>query len=1153
MAQAVFHDPQRRRWRRLRPAIDIAGAAITVAVIVFCISLMKRETLPALTFPGTRPPLKAIKEKERRRAPYRATHRKSKSSPSQVVLNTDEGIRAAFYVTWDAGSFSALKDYVHQIDLLFPEWLHMLSPDGRLQAASSDGRSLYDVIRSAKVQQVDDKVMPFLAAEKADTEVFPLVNNYNPLNGGGEWIDISAFLRDPQARAEFRRQLDVFLSSDKYRGISLDFEDVPTKSQPAFKTLVNELDRDLHARGMKLYVNVPADDDDWDYGYLAAHSDGIILMNYDEHSTTSGAGPIASQEWFTKNLQEALKVVPRDKLICGIGNYAYDWRGKKKVDNLTVETAWLNAYESESEIDFHPDSLNPHFAYLEGNERHDVWLLDAVTALNEMRAANQLGIRTFALWRLGSEDRSLWSVWDQPSDKAAPEKLRNIHPGYDVDYEGSGEVLHIAQRPTIGERQVTIDEDSGLIDSESMEKLPLPYKVDQYGASAKQIALTFDDGPDPNFTPQILNIMKAKGVKATFFVIGWEAEQFPSLMKRTYREGHEIGNHTFYHPDIGNISRRYMEVELNSTERLFAAKIGVKPLLFRPPYAVDQEPDTADQVRPLEIAQDMGYITVGDKIDPNDWRDNPHRTAEQIASDIFDHLPPCQDGDQRCGNIVLLHDGGGDRSQTVRALPMIIDGLRQRGYSIVGVSQLLGKQRADIMPPITENEIWSARINNFVFWLYGVIYSGIVIVFFVGDTLMTLRLFMVGSLAIYDRIRERVGKKFTGSVLYWPAVAVLIPAYNEEKVIVNTVRAALDSKYPKLRVIVVDDGSTDRTFEVASETFRTEVAEGKVLVLTKRNAGKASALNYGLAHVDEEIFVGIDADTMIATNAICRLVPHFENPEVAAVAGNTKVGNRVNLWTRWQALEYITSQNFERRALDVFGAVTVVPGALGAWRTQLVRDAGGYHEDTVAEDADLTMSLLERGGRVYYEDRALAFTEAPTRASGLMRQRFRWSFGILQAVWKHRAAFGRKGTLGWIALPNIFIFQIILPLVSPFIDLMFAFGALSYGVNRYFHPETAHPTEFLKLVVFFLAFLVIDFIASAIAFSLERRETDHEDVWLLGHVWLQRFAYRQLFSIVLFKTLKRAIDGRPFSWEKLERTAAVSRARVVAEQPVGRS
>jgi cellulose synthase/poly-beta-1,6-N-acetylglucosamine synthase-like glycosyltransferase len=184
---------------------------------------------------------------------------------------------------------------------------------------------------------------------------------------------------------------------------------------------------------------------------------------------------------------------------------------------------------------------------------------------------------------------------------------------------------------------------------------------------------------------------------------------------------------------------------------------------------------------------------------------------------------------------------------------------------------------------------------------------------------------------------------------------------------------------------------------------------------------------------------------------------------------------------------------------------------------------------------------LRRGYRVEYEDRALAYTEAPTTAKGLMRQRFRWSFGILQSVYKHRAVFARKGALGWIALPNILIFQILLPLVSPFIDIMFAVGVAWYFVQKYFHPESTDPASFQKLVVFFLAFLVIDFVASTIAFLLERREPGaRDDAWLLTQVWLQRFAYRQLFSIVLFKTLKRAAEGQKFAWDKLERTAAVT-------------
>ena len=303
------------------------------------------------------------------------------------------------------------------------------------------------------------------------------------------------------------------------------------------------------------------------------------------------------------------------------------------------------------------------------------------------------------------------------------------------------------------------------------------------------------------------------------------------------------------------------------------------------------------------------------------------------------------------------------------------------------------------------------------------------------------------------------------------------------------------------------------------------------------------ALNYAIERLEEEFYVGIDADTVIAPDAISKLIPHFEDERIGAVAGNAKVGNRVNLWTRWQALEYITSQNFERRALDLFHVVTVVPGAIGAWRTRPVREVGGYPVNTVAEDADLTMNLLEHGMRVVYEDRALAFTEAPVDAKGLMRQRFRWSFGILQAVWKHRMAFVRNKAMGFFALPNILIFQMLLPLVSPFIDLMFGWGLINYQIDRHYHPEAASAATLDKLLVYFLAFLAIDFVTSSIAFSLERKHPANKgDGWLLFHIWLQRFAYRQLFSLVLFKTVKRAIDGKSFNWDKLERTAKMSKS-----------
>jgi cellulose synthase/poly-beta-1,6-N-acetylglucosamine synthase-like glycosyltransferase/spore germination protein YaaH/peptidoglycan/xylan/chitin deacetylase (PgdA/CDA1 family) len=1155
-SKQIFFDPDRKRWRRLRFVVDSSVIVVTLLIALFVVSVLRGSSVPSVALPEVKRPYRALKDNQKRKPPRRLnTHRKTKRPASQVVLNSDEGIRGAFYVQWDAASFASLKEYYPQIDLLFPEWMHVLTADGRLQSVT-EFNNLFDVIdENGKPRSLDDKVMAFLKGEKAQTEVFPLVNNYDQTDN--QWsADTAKFLADPAARARFIREVMTFLASDQYKGLTLDIEAFPESSRDDYRQLVQELYTQLHQKGLKLYISVPINDRAFDYPSIAQISDGLILMNYDEHYPGGDPGPVASQDWFVKNLQDALKVIPKEKIICAVANYGYDWamkKGQKKgtppedIHNVSAQEAWIEASDAETDINFDDDAMNPHFAYLDNNVRHDVWFLDGVTALNQMRAAHALGIDTFALWRLGSEDRSLWAVWDKPFEATAPPKLDTVPPGQDVDIEGQGEILHIQSRPAAGERRITVDEGTNLVRDEIFKTLPSPYVVDMYGGTPeKKVAITFDDGPDPEWTPKILDLLKAYGAKATFFQIGAEVEKFPGVAKRVYAEGHEIGNHTFTHPDISNISKRYFEVELNLTERLFESKLGVKPVLMRPPYAIDEAPDTADQVRPLELAQDLGYITVGEKIDPNDWRDDPPREPEEMAKDVLTNLPPCAPTNLRCGNIILLHDGGGNRSRTVAALALILEGLKERGYQVVPVSELMGKTRADVMPPISTNERWAAWVDSLNFSLFGLLQSFIIFVFFVGDILMSGRLVLVGALAIYDRYHRR---KSTVDPNYQPAVAVLVPAYNEEKVIERTVRSVLDSDYPKRRVIVIDDGSTDATLELTRAAFKKEIADGRVTVLTKANSGKADALDYGMEQVTEELFVGIDADTIIAPDAISKLVPHFANPKVAAMAGNAKVGNRVNLWTRWQALEYITSQNFERRALNTLNAVSVVPGAIGAWRTSAVRQAGGYHHDTVAEDADLTMALLQAGYWVNYEDRALAYTEAPSTANSLMRQRFRWSFGIMQAVWKHRAAVKQKGALGWAAIPNMVIFQILLPLVSPFIDIMFVVGAVTYFIDKYRHPESANATDFHKLVVYFALFMVIDFIASTIAFTLERQQPGGKrDFLLLGHVWLQRFAYRQLFSLVLIKTLKRAIEGGGFAWDKLDRAANVRQPVAVVRQ-----
>lgn len=1158
MVRQVFYDPRQRRRKVLRRVVDVSLLALSVILAGFVFSVYSKQTLPELLLPTEKRNYRALKERQpellKKANAQRPARRKTGRRPADVELNQEEGLRAAFYEN-DEANYSTLKAHIRQIDMLFPDWLHVVTPDGNLVAATPlFPVQLYDVVDGAGVHGVDpeSKVKTTIDAAKADTDVFPMLNDYNAVTATWNGDTIGRMLENKAARERLHLQLDRFLwANPGYGGICLDFEAIPDKDLKLYTEWIGELHQDFRAKNLRLYVNVQSSAADAYLKDLARNSDGIIVMNYDEHEESSDPGPVASEPWFEANLTRVMKAVPKDKIICGIGNYGYDWaiplpeKGKENsdkvidVDDLTVQDAWQRAADAGADVHLEGDELNPHFAYddEDAHERHEVWFLDGVTALNEMRAGRQMGLRTFALWVLGKEDPSIWKVWDRPSAKDAANQLHIVPPGENVDTEGEGDILRAVSKPEFGARTIQMDSDNFTITDEDMTTLPRSYTLEEYGYRPHKLALSFDDGPDPVWTPKILDVLKQYHVPAVFMVIGEEAEQNVGLLKRYIREGHEIGNHTFTHPDISEISPRQLEWELNGTERLFAAELGIQPLYFRPPYSIDQEPDTTDEAAPAYRIQQMGYTIIGDKIDTDDWNEHPRKTPQEITNNVLEQLKQMQSLPWMRGSVILMHDGGGNRAATVAALPLLITTLRAKGYEFVPVSELMGKTRDEVMPPIPQSMRWQARVDWLAFFFIGIFAHSVVDLFFIGDVLMSGRLVLIGIFALIDRLRKRRVPAYS----YDPRVAVLIPAYNEELVIARTIKSVMQSNYKNIRVIVIDDGSRDRTFDVARDEFPQEIAERRLTVLTKPNAGKAEALNFGLDHVDEEIYVGIDADTVIAGDAISRLVCHFADPRVGAVAGNAKVGNRINLWTQWQALEYITSQNFERRAMDLFDVVTVVPGAIGAWRTGAVKQGGCYPVNTVAEDADLTMNLLEQKYKVIYEDRALAFTEAPATARALMRQRFRWSFGILQAVFKHRAAAATNKAMGFFALPNILIFQILLPLISPFIDIIFAVGVIQYFLDRHFHPEAASAASFDKLLAYFLAFLIIDFVTSALAFSLERRHpANRGDGWLLFHIWLQRFAYRQLFSVVLFRTVKRAAEGRPFNWDKLERTARLS-------------
>ena len=690
-------------------------------------------------------------------------------------------------------------------------------------------------------------------------------------------------------------------------------------------------------------------------------------------------------------------------------------------------------------------SLNPTFTYTEGDVDSDtgqaglphvVWMLDAVTAYNQLSVARPQQLRGAALWVLGQEDPSIWTFfnkakwrdnWGQIIDSGALDNISFAGTGL-INFDGEGELLQPIAEPSRGKRIVVRDPKTGLIVAETYQKnaqghllVPTSYVVRRYSGvtgdtnKEKQVLLTFDDGPDPTWTPQILDILKKNHVPAVFFVVGKNAETNPDLVRREWDGGFEIGNHTWDHPELDDLLPAYQRVELTSTQRIIQAITGHSTTLFRPPYGNDVEPQTGKEVRPLDLAASMGYITVGQKNDPQDWRLQEYEPGTEImdpnrprsAQSIVDSVINNRDA----GSIILLHDAGGDRSLTVAALPQIITKLRSLGYTFVSVSELSGIPRQKLMPPVTGRDTLLVGADAFTFETTYLFQRVLTTLFLLSIWLGVSRVVLFVGLALIQRAREKHRVFPTG---FTPSVSVIIAAYNEEKVIVPTVQALLAGDYSNLEVIVVDDGSKDRTYDVARETF---AGDPRVRVLTKPNGGKASALNRGLRFAKGEIMVSLDADTLFAQDTISRLVRHFHDPRVGAVSGNVRVGNIHNIYTRWQALEYITSQNFDRRGYDLLNCITVVPGAVGALRRSAVVAVGGYTHDTLAEDTDLTWKLRRAEWRIVNDNSAMAYTEAPESLRNLAKQRFRWAYGTLQCLWKHRTALFTHSAFGWLRCP----------------------------------------------------------------------------------------------------------------------------------------
>jgi cellulose synthase/poly-beta-1,6-N-acetylglucosamine synthase-like glycosyltransferase len=616
------------------------------------------------------------------------------------------------------------------------------------------------------------------------------------------------------------------------------------------------------------------------------------------------------------------------------------------------------------------------------------------------------------------------------------------------------------------------------------------------------------------------------------------------------QQGNEVGVHTFTHVDLSYQSAARVDREMEQTQLALAGAAGITTTLFRAPYS--SQTDAIDDYS-WPVYQKLGkegYTSVFIDTDSDDWK-------RPGVSKIVQWATP-KGGE---GASVLFHDAGGERSQTIEALPEYIEKMKAKGYTFTTISGVIEKQRA------TERQAASgstagqqaadaaeagatgtgtgpgataagaARLQAAHRTATGMtLYEGKALIAAVAVAEWTLPVLSVGltvvGVAVLGRFgmmvilarshhRRRNRRRFSWGPPVTRPVSVIVPAYNEKECIANTLRSLARSTHP-IEIIVVDDGSTDRTSEIAREAAES-LGMTNVRIIRQENAGKPAALNNGVRNAAHDIVVMMDGDTVFEPDTVRHLVQPFADPRVGAVAGNAKVGNRNTLIGAWQHIEYVMGFNLDRRMYDLLRCMPTIPGAIGAFRREAVLAVGGMSEDTLAEDTDITIAMHRSGRHVVYQEHARAWTEAPGSLKQLWSQRYRWSYGTMQALWKHRKSLtdkGPSGRFGRVGMPLVVIFQIVTPVFAPLIDVF-----------------TVYSMVFIDLraaLLAWLAVLGVQLACAAYAFRLDREKYRY-----LLMLPLQQLAYRQMMYLVLIHSCVTALTGGRLRWQKLKRTGEV--------------
>ncbi len=620
------------------------------------------------------------------------------------------------------------------------------------------------------------------------------------------------------------------------------------------------------------------------------------------------------------------------------------------------------------------------------------------------------------------------------------------------------------------------------------------------------ISLIFDGGPGRDFTPRIVAMLGRLGIPATFFVTGHQVADV-GVIGRERDERDDIGMTGYTGERMATMPTWWLKAELAETQHALLRAGEPATALVRPPGATTVSALTTGTWTAARRLAGLGYVVV--------LADRSAQAAVSPAAVLRAMLPDevgstqaALTGDTAArppGLVLALSDTGRPGAAALGALPRLATALRSDGYRFTTVSRAcdlaVGSLRIPAIAAAGQQALLVAGraatiVTSAVGWAF------LLAVILVGSRILLL--VVTGG---WHRWRDRQAPR-----PWFGPVSVVIPAYNERAGIERCLRSMADSHYPDLEIIMVDDGSTDGTAEVARGLGL------PVTVVTQANSGKAAALSTGVSRAHHDVLVFADGDTVFEPDTIARLVAPMCDPWVGAVAGNVKVANRRGLLGRIQHAEYVLASSLDRRMYDVLDCMVTVPGAVGAFRRAAITGAGGVPTHTLAEDTDLTIAIGRAGWRVRYAARAVAWTEAPATLRQLWSQRHRWAYGMLQVLWKYRgivAAPQGKRTLAWIGLPYLFAMGCILPLVSPAADL---YVLLDIWISPW------HAVEI------WTGFLVMQAALTLCAFAFDGESM--RDLWTLP---LQLVFYRQLMYLVVIHSIATALTGVRLRWHKLAR------------------